>query len=659
MIFLTFRLKAFIMKSNEEKINIAEEDMKRNLSLFLVLVLTVLIALTSVACERGADAEEDVQNGQITGGAGTEPDDPSDEGTEGGAGTEPDEPSDEGAEGGAGGDSSEDEPHICAFVWSVELPATCESDGRETGVCSCGKTEEKILTATGHTYNKNTSYDENSHYAECSCGAPSGAVAHTFGGWETLVPISCGQNGSDRRECACGYEEIKDIINTGHVVSEVKYSATIHWSLCTCGVGFDYIAHTSESMSTVREATCEVTGLESGLCTFCGVEFQKETAKLPHTYDKKLTTEECLRTPATYNTRATYYYSCACGLNTRYLNDSSIERIFEYGELVEAPKPARGSYVRTDAAGNFDADGDHIFFGYYPQSEIDDAALANTLTLKAGELPVIGDNAAWTSYGYYIKDSAVGEGLWYIDIEHDGEKYRGVYFVKYRPIYTTNPLDDYNTYQDDHGYTSGNVYWFRYEPIQWRILTVSEGRALLLCDMIIDSLEFYSDNDDRSIGGETVYANNYEHSNIRKWLSDNFYNTVFTDLEKELVALTRVDNSVSTTPSEYTSPCVCPDTDDYVFLLSYKDILNTEYGFSEYGFHLDPNRQKTGTDYAKCQGLGIASFGTDYVGSSWWLRSPMSQYGYIAGHVTEEGKPTDGDIYASLVGVCPAIWIIL
>lgn len=48
----------------------------------------------------------------------------------------------------------------------------------------------------------------------------------------------------------------------------------------------------------------------------------------------------------------------------------------------------------------------------------------------------------------------------YADVEYDGERYRGVKFTQYRMDTTTYST---TTWQDDNGYDTGTVYWFRYE----------------------------------------------------------------------------------------------------------------------------------------------------------------------------------------------------
>lgn len=43
--------------------------------------------------------------------------------------------------------------------------------------------------------------------------------------------------------------------------------------------------------------------------------------------------------------------------------------------------------------------------------------------------------------------------------------------------------------------TDGTVYYFKVEPILWRILSQSDGTALILCDGIIANKAFTNDGD--------------------------------------------------------------------------------------------------------------------------------------------------------------------
>ncbi|MBQ6543696.1 MAG: hypothetical protein IJL77_04835, partial [Clostridia bacterium] len=179
--------------------------------------------------------------------------------------------------------------------------------------------------------------------------------------------------------------------------------------------------------------------------------------------------------------------------------------------------------------------GDTIYFGTYPQSEVTDTATIAVLTAKAAASTATGDG--WKSYGYYSGSGEHNDGnmaasdyMRYIDIIVNDNKYRGVTFDSYRPIYTGITSTAGKSEQDDNGYETGNVYWFRYDPIQWRVLDPDSG--LVLCETLIDSQAYnnfllYDSDAGENYGdsNKTYYANNYEKSSIREWLNDDFYNT--------------------------------------------------------------------------------------------------------------------------------------
>lgn len=291
-----------------------------------------------------------------------------------------------------------------------------------------------------------------------------------------------------------------------------------------------------------------------------------------------------------------------------------------------------------------------IYFGTYPQSKVSDTTLISTLSTKAGALPTEYDSYNWTSYGYYISGS-VSNYMWYIDINYNNEKYRGVYFTSYRPYWTAGSSSTSNSHQDDNGYSTSTVYWFKYETIKWLILEESSGKAFLLADIALDSQEYYVSDSNRTIDGNT--ANNYEYSTIRKWLNETFYNTTFSELEKEIILTTKVDNSLLST-GDSTNNYICNDTNDKIFLLSKKEVRTY--------FTTDALRIKQSTDYAKSQGCySYSKTSSSYLGnSSWCLRSPDYSISDNAGIVYYDGIITNlYNVLDTDGGVVPALWITL
>lgn len=298
--------------------------------------------------------------------------------------------------------------------------------------------------------------------------------------------------------------------------------------------------------------------------------------------------------------------------------------------------------------------GDIVEFGSYPQSKVTDSALISALD----SVPKL-----WISYGYYsgtgeCDDGQMKPGDWmkYADVTHKGERYRAVKFTEYRP-YITGYITSagYNTYQDDNGYYINTVYWFKFEPLEWRVLDPDEG--FMVCESIIDSqpynntIYYYSGEHYQDIS-KTNYANDYATSSIRDWLNNDFYHIAFKSSEKSSIKTTACDNS-----SCYDSMYDSATTYDKIFLLSYWDMLNTKYGFNSSRLVNDTVRRAQGTDYAKCQGLYLQDYAvsSNSGSSAWWLRTPgrPSHGVYGVGHSGSIGY--FGNNVIGIHGIRPAL----
>lgn len=300
------------------------------------------------------------------------------------------------------------------------------------------------------------------------------------------------------------------------------------------------------------------------------------------------------------------------------------------------------NYVRIDASDAPADTGEYILFGSYPQTRVSDGTITSALNDMRGTLPTSSNSYDWTSYRYY---GNVRNFMWYIDLEYSGEKYRGVYFTSYRPYYTLYSSSTSNSYQDDNGYSTGTVYWFKYEPIKWRILTESDGKAMILSELMLDSQQYDYDGS---------YSNNYANSTIRRWLNDTFYNTAFGELQQAIIETTEVDNSAYSTGYS-SNQYACANTFDKVFLLSYMEVLNSSYGFST-SSSSSSTRQKQGSDYCKAQGSLTDSNGN----GNWWLRSPNNVSSDRAGRVDYDGSlGSFSSVYYTSNGVVPALVICL
>lgn len=309
---------------------------------------------------------------------------------------------------------------------------------------------------------------------------------------------------------------------------------------------------------------------------------------------------------------------------------------------------------QAEAAGKTYKVGDIVEFGSYPQSRVMNSSLVSSLNSVSKN---------WVSYGYYSGTGACGtmaQGDWmkYADFTYNGTKYRAVTFSQYRP-YMTDYLSSYSC-QEDNGYTPNNIYYFKYEPLKWRVLDPSTG--LVLCENIIDSQAYsntiYEYGTD-SYGGtaywndaeHTHYANDYATSSIRAWLNDDFYNTAFSSSQRAGILTSQLDNSAySASHSKYNSET----TYDKVFLLSYSEMRNTAYGFPANNTSSNSARQANGTDYAKCQGLRVYS--ADGC-SDWCLRSAGIYSAYVCCVQPYGDTDTKNSVDYTGEGIRPAIKI--
>ncbi len=278
--------------------------------------------------------------------------------------------------------------------------------------------------------------------------------------------------------------------------------------------------------------------------------------------------------------------------------------------------------------------GDVIEFGSYPQTRVSDAELIAALN-------GLGDGTEWISYGYYSGNGEIGsmsQGDWmqYCDVTYDGLKYRGVYFTQYRPyVVYKEPTVDY-TIQERNGYYPENRYWFRWEPLLWRILN-SESE-FVMCDILIDAQAYnntvyYSDPYYYSDAEGTYYANDYINSSVRRWIEETFCTTAFTAEEYTLITeSTLVNTSANPTANGQFN---WEPTEEKVFLLSADEVRNPDYGFIADAWTEDPARMATGSDYAKCQGL-LHVIGGEYDGNADWLLRSSGNLSYRVSGVSNQ-----------------------
>lgn len=359
----------------------------------------------------------------------------------------------------------------------------------------------------------------------------------------------------------------------------------------------------------------------------------------------------------------------------------------DYNTKVEIPANGKHSYVCDVCTTcnelnpvRYTRDGNYIYFGYWPQTCERDENVIAKLNEIAGTPPLPRDNNA-NPYNWESHEGTTY--MWQKTVIYNGTKYLGVQMNDYRASGVYSLRRDIM----DNGYFTLDVYWFKYEPIKWRILTTSENSAYIMSDIALDFFSMQPDRKDEirddllaSYNNSTgvpdgIYANNWEYSFIRRWLNETFYNDVFNDLQKEIIKTTRLDNSArSCNPNEnpkyygYAENAgknkyadQCKDTDDKIFLLSLRDVTTTAYGFNKDVLAEDSARNLQASDFAKFHGVSMDITEKKYV--TWYTRSPslaVGNQGYTTFVLYRDNKGViNSPNLVAEGGVVPALWITL
>ena len=223
-----------------------------------------------------------------------------------------------------------------------------------------------------------------------------------------------------------------------------------------------------------------------------------------------------------------------------------------------------------------------IIYGLYPQTVVSDQALVDELK----KIPAPEKN------GWYLR-----EGKWYAKISAAA------------PYVGRN----YAEFSNGARIIKGQEYWFECEPIEWRVLLIERFVVVVLSEKILDACPYHSGSLNRTIDGETIYPNNYEHSDIRAWLNDEFLVSAFSD--SSAIFPTEADNSTISTLDK-TNQYICPSTIDKVFLLSLSEALHPTYQLSG-----RVSRMATPTDYALARGSNWNPYAPRAM--IWRLRTPF------------------------------------
>ena len=209
-----------------------------------------------------------------------------------------------------------------------------------------------------------------------------------------------------------------------------------------------------------------------------------------------------------------------------------------------------------------------VYFGEYPQ------------TLKAENVEI---TETTDSRGYFLGSD-------------------GAYYAKV----SATPFASGYTFSSGTAVMSAWDYYFKVEPIAWRILSITGDSALILCDSIIENMPFNSGS----------YNDNYADSAVRTWLNGDFFSIAFSATAQECVAISSITSKPGrdlTGQMDVYVPGVEKTTEDKIFLLSKEEFANTVYGLNT----KDARKMKA-SDYTLANGIRAEAGMNGY--ADWWIR---------------------------------------
>ena len=141
------------------------------------------------------------------------------------------------------------------------------------------------------------------------------------------------------------------------------------------------------------------------------------------------------------------------------------------------------------------------------------------------------------------------------------------------------------------------------QPIEWRVLAVESGKALVISEKLFDCVQY----------NETYTDVTWETCTLRKWMNNDFISKAFSSSQQAKLAT--VTNENRDNPDYHTSGGNA--TQDKIFALSIDE--------AEKYFGSDDDRMAAPTGYAKKQGAYVSDSYSLPSGEKtgwWWLRSP-------------------------------------
>ena len=211
----------------------------------------------------------------------------------------------------------------------------------------------------------------------------------------------------------------------------------------------------------------------------------------------------------------------------------------------------------------------------------------------------------------------------------DGERYAKL---------TAKTFEKGYKFNNEQEIIEGKEYYFKVEPITWRIIDSDGGDTLLVITNNVLEITRYDNSN-----------NNYSNSEVKSFINNELYLKMFTGYKTKLMLSQSIKNNATTTGYE-DNPYVCGATTSRIFLPSYEDLQHPIW------FFLENSEYFVASDYVRAKGVQINVTEEFYGSTTYMLRSPSNVDARTVRTFTYNGEY--GEVYIGKeCGITPAFYI--
>ena len=365
--------------------------------------------------------------------------------------------------------------------------------------------------------------------------------------------------------------------------------------------------------------------------------------------------------------KTSVYTNCTVTEYAQYIQNIQPNDTQVYELVVELNQSATSATINVSISFDFTDETTYtmsgttkgfVNMGKYPQTYVGDAMNAELEAWYTNQ-PVAETYTAYKGYsGSTLNTPVVYNAYEYID---------GNTYCRVPEADLFDSSTNAKTFNDGTTIENGETYWFKVEPIQWRVLTQNYTDtenttpvSYLLSEYVLSGNTTF--NPSTSNTNHTHYS--AETNALRPFLNEVFYADAFTTKEQALIAQrTLTDADLDATKYGQTNPndsslTIASTEKLNVFAPSYYDMINTDYGFNSSYSNQDQQRRASATDFAMANyAYKTTSNYPDIHGlasSYYWTSSAASASTY-ASYVSYNGPVYAYNVYYESVAARPAL----